>query len=597
MSSLLVSALLPPHNHQIESQLTTTVSNVSTRGNSPKIEKRDISRELPKLLQQKDEILRDLNKGKDKLEALKKIMDQKTRDFENSQSKHSEYPSIAEFYNKAKEANAEEQERVRKTLSKIEPHYIAALNSIAALLKGAQGRATEEKETLKFEHDPVIDAKIVALQGRLAKQESVVEEQEKKQEELFKALLKAQDERQEARFAALLKAQEEEQEKQIKSLAQKQEEWRERSKALESKLAASLQESQEKVPSDEIILLKKANESLKAELSAQKRDTVEKVNELNQKVAEALENVGQIRSSVESVEREVQGHKETLKTHAYNFSLVDFDNLDGVADALGIHLPTLETASKTHKAEIEALKNELEPLKKSVNKNYTDLKDAQDSMIEFLGGQMDVLQKQGDAQEVRLKAVEGRPGQSVPSDDITKQNESLSTRLDVLERDRERNPGPAPAQAASNTADASLKSKIDEIKVELDRMRETHESRYESLKFIISSLQSQYDNISTVELAHNIANIMETLYPNTRQLTQDLDVAKSQLTEHRSKLEGVEKRMSENEVKLVELFKDLGDMIRREGLGLPYIDDSRPSKRQRVESNGHLAVENGRPHS
>ena len=525
-------------------------------------------------------------------------MDQKTRDFENSQSKHSGYPSIAEFYNKAKDANAEEQERVRKMLSKIEPHYTAVLSSVAALLKGTQGRPSEEKETFRFEHDPVLDAKIIALQSRLAKQESLVEDQGNKQEERFKALLKAQEERQEARFTALLKVQEEEQEKRFKSLAKKQEEWREGSKSLEDKLAASLQESRQTVLSDEIALLKKANESLKAELSAQKREAMEKDNKLNQKLADALENVGQVHSSVQSVQREVEEHKKTLDTHAYNFSLVDFDNLDGVADALGISIPTLENMSRTHKAGIEALRSELEPLKKSINKGYVDLKQAQDTMIEFLGVQMDELQKQGATHEDRLKAVEARPGQTIPLDNMTKQNESLAKRIDALEKGREQNPPQAAAQTAPDTTDTSLKPEVDFIKTGLDRLRETNDSQYKSLMHIISSLQSQYDNISTVELAHHIASVMETLYPNTRQLTQDLDVAKSQLTEYNSKLERVEKRMSENEVKLVELFKDLGDMIRREGLGLPYMDDNRPSKRQRMDSaNGHLAVENGRPHS
>ena len=577
--------------------LMILASNPASSGTKNKV---DANQKLAELFRKKDNILYDENEWKNKLKTIEKSLDQKTKDFNSSRPSHGDYP-IGDYYKKVEERHKKDIEAVNRNLEKAKVAYTGTVNAIIALIRppspgGVQSKARED--SFKFEHDPVQGAKLIALQGRVSQLETLLKEegaklktlsteQDAKYEELLKAALKIQQEEQEARFLDLLKSQEARQEERFKVLIQQQEALQdERYRALEKKLASSFQESHTQPRNGEIEVLMQANENLENKLSAQKQDATQQVSELNQKLHDASESIEQLRSSLQTVEGNIGRHGAMLHDHEHHIAQVDFDNLDQIAEGWALEFPALKDAAATHTAEIKSLKGEMEPLKSmkiDFKTEFNKLKSAQDQMISLLGGELD-------AQKSSLDA-------------LAKESKSNSTRFKALEDDLEKVAIPAqtpvvPAVPNEDSPSASIKAELGLIKSEVDDLKEVNEKRYDSLMHIITSMQSQYDNINTMELANRIAGVMETLYPNTRQLSQDLEFLKSQMSESRSRLGGVEERMGGNEVKLVELFRDLGDMIAREGLGRSYVEDSRPSKRPRMESaNGHHPVENGRHRS
>lgn len=583
-------------------------------------------------------IVYDKGELRNKLKIVEKSLQQKTRDFDAGGSNHGDF-TIVDFYNKVKERHNEDIKTIKQNIKDADDAYREVLDSLVVSLRLSLPGDTQSKardEPLKFQHNPVQDAKLVALQARVANLETLLKEQVAERDRLLEKQdaeqekrLKTQDIEHGARLEAALKAQRQEfqglfkeyevrQDERFKALEQSRDEWQDKmSKALETSLASSLQQSQTRPQNDEIEALKQANENLRAELSTQKKDLTEKVNEFDQRLRNALESIEQLRSPLHTVQDHVQDHGNTLKKHTAIIAQMDLETWDQMAEKWDFEFVPMTDKIRSLQSELESLKStktgldglktvqdELNTLQadvktfnkaqddlKSLQKDFKGLKDGQDTMISLLGGELD-------KQNGRVEALEKTDPAS-----LAREIESHSTRLKALEDDLEKAAVPAQAPATvpplkEDASGADVKSEIGNIKTEVDGLKEVGQQRHESLMHIISSMQSQYDNINTMELANHIAGVMETLYPNTRQLSQDLDFLKSHMSEYKSQLGVVEQRMSENEQKSMDLFRDLSDIITRDPLGRPYKEGSRPSKRPRMElANGHQPVENGRHRS
>ncbi|KAK1761179.1 hypothetical protein QBC47DRAFT_397153 [Echria macrotheca] len=551
-------------------------------------------------------------------EQLQKIQLQRKAEYQRTVKRHVDFPAIPELQNKyriredndlkvyeAKERKVDERMlKLRETLPEELQQGLAAAefqradakdvashasvreveSKLAALKNTVQQHSDNTKRTLEALLTQSSDLETNHLQQKSSfksemsrQQEEFKSEMAKMRSEFFQELQKQREDLEKEQHSMLqthgakLEAQLAQQGASTKTMLEKQ---REEFSGGHKKVAAS-----------EVASLQKENVSLKSQIDALRLEVsaaTERLKELEARVERQAQDAQHMRDSVASRQDEVEGLKTEVDTHRRKLMHMDTQIWDEMADASLFTLPKLkadferleqsyqQTAAKQEKLDgspAPALTSQTEAFKKEADQ-------FQLKIITRVGGFVDELRARDTAIENQVKDVQAK----VASLRAATENKPSSSE--------------APNPEAINEIKRELSVVLQHVLKTDQDVQKASEEMAEKTKLLVlqfNSLQLQYQNLTTKELAQQIIGHLETIYPNSRQIVEDiglLSVTTENLKKEQAEQAG-EVKVAKQEV--TELKRRVNDIL------LPTLKESadKGSKKRKIEDDAENST-NGR---
>jgi len=408
--------------------------------------------------------------------ALEKIRHRRDVEFKVSKQKHTEFPSVVEMHDKITKAEKENLEKVKKRAEQGAASLQKLADQMAVLLLQGlplvQMREKALKDAQKSTAADTRDAKLTELQLQLNGLTESVKSATQKQYELAEKFSKEAETRQAALNAP--------------------------------------------VGQDDVALLKEENAQLRSELASNKSDNaalLKQVDDLANLVSQQGAELQKLREASDSHSAALVAVKGRTDDHSRVLSEFDPDNLSQAADFFAFEKPSMVADAATQRSELDGLVESIKPLR-TLEGQFSRLKSAQDRIIDRFGGMVNDLRKTAAQNEERIQKLESAT--PTPAAAAAPEGPSLRGETEKLERDLH----------SFNTA---LQSSIQVVQEESDQ-------KCRKLNHMVDVLNVQFNNLTTKELCDQIIGQIENLFPNTRQLQDDLNQLASRMAELETRL-------------------------------------------------------------
>jgi chromosome segregation ATPase len=457
-----------------------------------------------------------------------------------------------------KSQEADQKDKVEWGISTVQNALQQEVNALREQSAAAQARQAESlRQDLLAQFDnqsKQMESRLLdQLKRQLKQEEDESKAQLRKQEEEAKAYLKSQVEA----FSAQLKQQQEliaELKKQQEELSAQLTRHQEASTAefrkqndISAKYSAK---SSDTALSKDLAAIRKDNAKLKTDYNALRADfssALLRVDELEKREAphgeRATSGDNDFKALSESVTiclQKVEEQAERISKSEETLMNLDIQGL--------IDLVEVSVAFPQVQHQVKEQQNGLKELKGEVDR----INGFNDEVLNTVGSWVDELRKTDTAQGTKIQA--------------------LTEQVAALETAGSHNP--APVEDSTTKAEvASVKEELDgfsvHTKAELDAVRKKNKETTEFLTQQISVLDQRYNNLTTKDMAERILGVMESVYPNAKNIAATLKLLQNTVESQKMQLAGVEeegkatkRRVSETESRCGQLEAMLEPIVR-----------------------------------
>jgi chromosome segregation ATPase len=427
-------------------------------------------------------------------EGLERIMKQKTIEFEKSRSKHSDFPSVAELETHYRRKYQGKLDAVNRKLQATQQHYDTTTASFGKLLQDLTSPAAP------------------ALSGEDVKQElanlrqQMLDNQAEAVEDLRKEVQVSY--KRELEVALSLVRQETQQILEAQAKVHRQE----------------IQTAQSGAISlDKLAEVRKQNAALAAE-----------VRELRRRFEEDGTGIKSLQAAHQENKEAIQLVQAQVSECESQIGRLDFDILDKASESLSFDLPVLKKDSAAHHEDIRILKAERGFITPGAARND---KPKSTGLSHVATG----TQNENSAVDQKdmvslLQLVEGH----------TKHLQSNDGAIDGLTRaltEKADSSDVTLVKAAWQRADASVAATQAQLS-SLQQGVQDVDRRLEGSQLMLQSLSSQFNGISTKNVADMIVGHMEQLYPQNRQIVNQLETLRVNADRQTQVSESLDQRVS-----------------------------------------------------
>lgn len=440
-------------------------------------------------------------------DCLDRAIKQRKADYEKSVQRYPEFQSVPEMQNKFRDKQSRDAKRLEELRRGHDAKYTRAaemlsvqlLNGLPLLDKPTRLKETEahrlkdikpELASLKNQMQQLNNS----YKSQFAHQQSEFADQLAKQKEEFKRQMEqmrkdmaAQQAEREQRQQEEFRAQLSKYEVHTKALVQNQEAERQRS-------------VQTKTSAVELAALRNENAGLKSEMSALLARADDRAREL----AQCKEEVTSLHIALDDCVATAKDTQSTLRN-------VDLEGIDQIAEIFLGDWPNLQARVTDHEKRLDEVSQGLQACQppatgaedgslvhtmEQTNQRVEQVRQMQEMMGDMWGGMLD---------------------------DLGKQLSGLTSRTIALEELAAKLPHTVPDVDLINSTTAKLGQDFVKLAEKVEGVSDKMEQKCEYLNHQFTTLDSQYNNISTKALAEHIIAQMETFYPTNGQIVADID--------------------------------------------------------------------------
>ncbi|KAK4043598.1 hypothetical protein C8A01DRAFT_43536 [Parachaetomium inaequale] len=511
---------------------------------SPGLDGSTACEELFSLWKQHDKAVIEVARLRAERDPLDKVLKQRQAEYERSRTKHAEFPSVPEVQNLHRVRYADSVRSLDDQIQKAQHIVDSTARAIALASVGpsqSKTQATPVAAPAVSRHQQEISkkqqAEIKELKSKLGKIEA-----EHSQE---RSDLKAEFERQCAEMKEQMKAQMEEMVKGIKDMKEvkymkkiKEEtaaEVKEQLRVMRKELDDRRSKSPDTVSSVQVsTLVQKESSALKSDIAG----LLKRVDELTGQLAQHTKDTASLRNDLAACTQRVDEEAGRVEEHETKLSSLDIVGLEEAPEVTSIKFPTLQRTVEGIQAKLGSL-NTISPQEVDTKQGalFRRVEEFVGRMGDSLGDMVDEAQKDAADHAARIKALE---------DASTSAASRLGTDI-------------SPSQTAKaefetiNSDIASIKSEFDATKITVDRLTqdvskiisEDLNNQLAALRHTVLVMDTQFNNLTTKELAESILGQLERIYPNAGQLTDDVEALKMRVGSLADRLDGVEGRMED----------------------------------------------------
>jgi chromosome segregation ATPase len=515
-------------------------------------------------------------------DPLDKVLNQRRAEYERSRTRHADFPSVVELQKRHTEKYGNSVRSLDEQIQKAQ-HIVdsTARSIVLASLSVSQSKpqATPVAAPAVSPHQQEISKKqqteISELKSKLGKIEA-----EQSQE---RSDLKAEFERQCAEMKQQMKEQMEEMVKGMKDMKEvktmkkiKEEtvaEVKEQLRVMRKELDDRRSKSPDTVSSAQVAtLVERESSALKSDIAG----LLKRVDELTGQLAQHTKDTASLRNDLAACTRRVDEEAGRVEEHETKLSSLDIGVLEEASETTSIKFPALERTVEGIQAKLDGL-NTISPQEVDTKQEafFRRVEEFVVTSGEELGGMVDEAQKDAAKLAARIKALEdasaststlgvgGSLGQMV--DEARNAAADHAARIKALEEastrstPTRRGTDTGPSQTAKtdfeiiNSDLAWIKSEFGATKTTVNRLSrdvsklvsEDLNNQLAALRHIVLVMDTQFNNLTTKELAESILGQLEQIYPNAGQLTADVEALEMRVGSIAGRLDGVEGRMED----------------------------------------------------
>ncbi|KAK4120798.1 hypothetical protein N657DRAFT_683285 [Parathielavia appendiculata] len=365
-------------------------------------------------------------------------------------------------------------------------------------------------------------------------------------------------------------------------------------KAVEQQLLAHRNSSEAALRKEISTLVQKESSALRSDVSG----LLCRVDALAGELAQKAQEMAGLRNGLTTSAQRVEEEARKVEEHESKLSSLDIDALGEAAETISVGFPALQTKMTAIQAKVNGISKELDAkLEIGHQQIFSRVETYVGGVGNVLGQMVDGLQDTVTGHGTRIANLEeSLPGGAGPttgrSGTLTDEVPSANPDLALLKSECYS----AKAAAEQLTRQyTELSSKVDEAIKDISTSKEDLNRQLDAERLALMVLNEQYKNLTTNDLARVIIGVLEGLYPNARQLTDNVEALKKQIDRFGSRLESLEGRVQDFRGKVDRLGEAKSDRAQVAKIQEYLLKDAEGS-RQPSQKRKRWELENGAEH-